>query len=102
MGETFDVVWPRGSKTVAVTSLAPRLPTLDGAVVGELWDYMFRGDEIFPIIERELAARYPNMTFVPYQTFGTTHGEGEHEVIAAMATKLTELGVDAVVSGMGC
>ena len=98
----YAVVWPRGPKTAKLVDLAPRLASLEGKKVAILWDYLFRGDEIFPIIERELSSRYPNMTFVPYQEFGTTHGEGEHEVIAAMAEKLTELGVDAVISGMGC
>jgi UDP:flavonoid glycosyltransferase YjiC (YdhE family) len=98
----YAVVWPRSPKTAQVVELAKRPASLEGATIAFLWDYLFRGDEIFPIIERELSARYPNVTFVPYQTFGTTHGEGEHEVIAAMADKLGELGVDAVVSGMGC
>jgi hypothetical protein len=98
----YAVVWPRSPKTADVVELAKRRASLDGCKVAFLWDYLFRGDEIFPIIERELSARHPNMTFVSYQEFGTTHGEGEHDVIATMADKLTELGVDAVVSGMGC
>lgn len=98
----YAVVWPRSPKTAEVVELAERPATLEGRKVAFLWDYLFRGDEIFPIIERELSARYPNMTFVPYQEFGTTHGAGEHDVIAAMAERLADLGVDAVVSGMGC
>ncbi|MDH4146972.1 MAG: hypothetical protein OEY23_17585 [Acidimicrobiia bacterium] len=98
----YAVVWPRSPKTAEMVELAPRPSTLEGRKVAFLWDYLFRGDEIFPILERELSARYPDMTFVPYQEFGTTHGEGEHDVIAAMAKKLADLGVDAVVSGMGC
>jgi hypothetical protein len=97
-----SVVWPRSPKTAEVVALAKRPASLAGCKVAFLWDYLFRGDEIFPVIERELSARYPDMTFVPYAEFGTTHGEGEHDVVAAMATRLRELGVDAVVSGMGC
>ncbi len=98
----YAVVWPRSAKTAELVELAKRPASLEGCTVAFLWDYLFRGDEIFPVLQRELSARYPNMTFVPYQEFGTTHGEGEHEVIAAMAAKLTDLGVDAVISGMGC
>lgn len=98
----YAVVWPRSPKTTEVVELAERSASLEGCKIAFLWDYLFRGDEIFPIVERELSARYPNVTFVPYQDFGTTHGEGEGEVIAAMAKKLADLGVDAVVSGMGC
>ncbi|MGF1600046.1 MAG: hypothetical protein ACFCVK_24580 [Acidimicrobiales bacterium] len=101
MGE-YAVVWPRSAKTAELVELAPRLPSLEGATVAFLWDYLFRGDEIFPVLERELSARYPGMTFVPYQEFGTTHGEGEHDMIATMAAELTARSVDAVISGMGC
>jgi hypothetical protein len=49
-GGTQRVVWPRGQKTVAPKAVAPRLPTLDGMTIGELWDDLFRGDEIFPLL----------------------------------------------------
>ena len=98
----YEVVWPRSAKTAELVDLAPRLTSLAEAKVAFLWDYLFRGDEIFPVLERELAARYPDMTFVSYQEFGSTHGADEHEVVAAMAQQLADLGVDAVISGMGC
>ena len=34
--------------------------------------------------------------------FGNTHGSDEREVLEALPDKLRELGVDAVISGMGC
>jgi hypothetical protein len=98
----YEVVWPRSPKTAEVTALAPRLTALEGRTVAFLWDYLFRGDEIFPLLERELGARYEGMTFIPYGEFGTTHGVGEHEVLERLAARFEELGVDAVVSGMGC
>lgn len=98
----YSVVWPRGPKTAKLVELAPRLPSLEGKRIAFLWDYLFRGDEIFPVLERELAARYPGVAFVPWSEFGTTHGEGEHEVLAGLGHRLAELEVDAVVSGMGC
>ena len=48
------------------------------------------------------AARFPGITFVPWSELGTTHGEGEHEVLAGLPHRFAELGVDAVISGMGC
>jgi hypothetical protein len=102
VGEAFDVVWPRGSKTVSVTSLAPRLPTLDGAVVGELWDYMFRGDEIFPALREELRRRFPGIRFVEYSAFGATHGGEERDTIARLPERIAEHGVQAVISGLAC
>ena len=58
--ETYRVVWPRGAKTVQATDVAPRLGTLDGKVIGQLWDDLFRGDEIFPIIEEAQISLFGN------------------------------------------
>jgi len=96
------VYWPRGAKTVAAQPLAPRLESLDGKTVAFLWDYMFRGDEIFPLLESTLGSRYPGMRFIGYDAFGSTHGDEEHAVLEQLPGKLQALGVDAVISGMGC
>jgi UDP:flavonoid glycosyltransferase YjiC (YdhE family) len=96
------VVWPRGRKTVAVKAVAPRLSTLDGKTIAELWDDLFRGDEIFPVLREALRERFPGVRFVGYETFGSTHGAREHEVVARLPERLREHGVDAVISGMAC
>lgn len=98
----FAAVWPRGRKAVQPQTLAARLPTLEGKKIAQLWDYLFRGDEIFPLLERGLAKRFPGVQFVNYEVFGSTHGEREHEVLAEMPAKLRRLGVHAVISGMAC
>lgn len=98
----YAVVWPRSPKTVEITPLARRLETLKGKTVAQLWDYLFRGDEIFLILEAELARLYPDVRFVGYREFGSTHGADERAVLAGLPAKLRELGVDAMISGMGC
>ena len=55
--EIYRVVWPRGAGTVRASDVAPRLSTLEGKTIGQLWDDLFRGDEIFPILEEELGER---------------------------------------------
>ena len=99
---TYAALWPRGKSTAGIAALAPRLDTLEDKTVAFLWDYLFRGDEIFPMLERELSAAYPNMKFVGYETFGSTHGADEARIVAALPNTLAEHGVDAVVSAMGC
>ncbi len=99
---TYEVVWPRGRKTVEVTSLAERLQSLEGKTIALIWDYLFRGDEIFPVLEAELGKRFPGIKFVNYDVFGSTHGHDEGEVIAQLPEKLKEHGADAVISGMAC
>jgi len=98
----YAVVWPRGEKTIEIAAAAKRLDSLDGKTVCWLWDYMFRGDEIFAVLEDELNARYPGINFISYKEFGSTHGDRETEILEGLPDKLEALGVDAVISGMGC
>jgi hypothetical protein len=96
------VLWPRGRRMVTARPVAPRLETLAGKTIGQLWDDLFRGDEIFPILEGALAQRFPGVKFVDYRTFGSTHGAEEHGVLTALPARMREHGVDAVISGMAC
>lgn len=108
MGTTRDrggverVIWPRGRKTTEVRPVAKRVDTLEGKTVAELWDDLFRGDEIFPVLEQELGRRFRDLRFVGYRVFGSTHGSDERKVLAALPERLREHGVDAVISGMAC
>jgi hypothetical protein len=96
------VLWPRGRRTVTARPVAPRLATLAGKTVAQLWDDLFRGDEIFPILESALAQRFPAVKFVGYRTFGSTHGADEREVLERLPERLRAHGVHAVISGMAC
>lgn len=98
----YCVYWPRTRRQVAIKPLAKRPATLQGKTIGLLWDYVFRGDEVFAILEKELKARYPGLRFVNWREFGNTHGSDEHQVVKALPTRMKELKVDAVISGMGC
>lgn len=98
----YQVVWPRSPRTQAPQDLAPRLETLEGKRVAQLWDFIFRGDEIFDILEDTLAERYPGISFVSWREFGCTHGEDERDVLAALPERFRDLGVDAAISGMAC
>lgn len=98
----YQVVWPRGKSVIDRAAPAPRLENLNGKTVAELWDYVFRGEEIFPLIESELSARFAGVKFIGPERFGNTHSTQEREVLEALPDRLRELGVDAVISGMGC
>ena len=99
---SYAVVWPRGEKTVEVTPLAPRFDSFDGKTIGFVWDYLFRGDEVFAALEEGLRERFADVKFVGHEAFGSTHGGDEHAVVSGLAARLKSLEVDAVVSGMGC
>ena len=98
----YRAVWPRGQKTLKAINLSKRLDTLDGKTVGLLWDYVFRGDEIFTIIKDHLSIKYPGINFISYDNFGNIHDKDEAQVLAELPEKLKSYGCDAVISGVGC
>lgn len=102
MEPTFDVVWPRSPQGVQRQRRAGRLDRLDRVRVAFLWDHVFRGDELFPVLERELRRRFDAIEIVGFEEFGNLHGADEHERVSRLPDDLRSRGVDAVVSGMGC
>lgn len=99
---TYDTVWPKAPMGVQARRAAPRLASLEGARVAFLWDHLFRGDELFPVLAKELAQRFDGIEIVDHTEFGNTHGADEKEMIAALPGELKARQIDAVVSGMGC
>jgi len=99
---SFEVLWPRGRRTVLEGAYAPRPESLEGKTIAELWNWAFRGDEIFPVLEKELSRRYPGVKFVSYENFGNIHGGNEREVLAALPGLFEKYEIDAVISAMGC
>lgn len=98
----YEVYWPRTPRQSQQKPLARRLETLAGKKIALLWDFLFRGDEVFAVLEEELKARFPGVSFVDWREFGNTHGDNERTVVAALPKRFQELGVDAAISGMGC
>ncbi len=96
----YEVLWPRGPRRMVQKQLAKRHPTLDGKVIALLWDFLFRGDEVFETLEQGLRERFPNVRFVSWREFGNTHGSDEREMVAALPQRLKALGVDAAISAV--
>ena len=44
----YKVVSPLGEPVTKMITMAPRLNTLEGKTIGEIWNGGFRGDESFP------------------------------------------------------
>ena len=102
MEPNYDVVWPRSPRGVQRRRRADRLDTLAGRRIAFLWDYVFRGDELFPILADRLTDRFDGVEIVGYEEFGNLHGADEKERVGRLPDDLRSRGVDAVVSGMGC
>lgn len=98
----YSVVWPQSSRGVAARRVADRLPDLAGRRIGFLWDYVFRGDELFPVLREHLQARFDGLEVIDYEQFGNSHGGDEAAFVDALPQALHDHRVDAVVSGVGC
>ena len=98
----YKVVSPLGK---SICEIAPSRSTclldLSGKTICELWNWRFRGEEIFSIIEELLLERYPGIKFMKPDLFGDIHAPNQSEVIAALPDKLYKQGCDAVISGIG-
>lgn len=98
---SFQVVWPCGPLARDLREVAPRLDTLDGKVIAEVWNWMYEGDRAFPIIREELLKRYPALRIVEYENFGNIHGADEHAVVERLPDDLRAHGVVGVLAGVG-
>ncbi|MFC1988987.1 hypothetical protein ACFLVW_00200 [Chloroflexota bacterium] len=97
----YEVVWPLGKWVYSSLDSRSGLTDLNGKTVCELSDYMFRWDEVFPMIRELLRKQYPGVKFVEYSAFGDLYGGKLEEKIAALPDTLREHGCDAVISGIG-
>jgi len=102
MEPTYDVVWPKAPRGVQTRPLAERVDDLNGKRVAFLWDYLFRGDEIFPALAAQLQERFTAIEIVDYHVFGNIHGVDEKEMVAGLPSALKARHIDAVVCGVGC
>jgi len=103
----YEVVSPLGEPVMTRIAMGPRLNTLEGKTIGEIWNGGFRGNESFPMIERMLRERYPTIRIIPYSEFplatvASFHPEKKKETLEALRAKLREKGCDAVIVGNGC
>jgi hypothetical protein len=98
----YDVVWPSGERKQKMRPLARRLDTLKGKTVAQLWDYLFAGDRVFTALEEKLREQYPDVKWVSWREFGSTHAVNEKELLASLPQRFKELGVDAAISCMAC
>ncbi len=101
MAEGYEVVWPLGKSVSESVQLADRSQSLAGKTICEVWDQIFRGDEMFAVLHEELARKFPGVKFVDYTQFGNTTGRQEREVVAALGQKVKQHKCDAVISGVG-
>lgn len=97
----YEVVWPLGRSTWNARGVNARVSDLNGKVIGELWDYLFRGEEIFPLIRETMTKMFPGIRFITYEIFGDIQGANQEVVLEKLPAALAGHDVDAVITGIG-
>jgi len=101
--EKYEVVSPVGEQNVGMITMTPRLDTLEGKTVCELWNESFKANVTFLALRELLKKKYPGIKVIPYTEMprhhmmenpGVTDAESE-----ALIAALKENGCDAVISG---
>ena len=54
--EACEALWPRSPRQSKIKPLAKRLDTLNGKTIAQVWDMVFRGDEVFEFLEEGIKA----------------------------------------------
>ena len=98
---SYEVVWPSGRFVSEQVDLASGVVDLNGKTVCEIWDGVFKGDKMFPIINEELRRKYPDVRIIDCVTMGNSHGTNEREYVADLPNLLREFSADAVISAVG-
>ena len=61
----YEAYWPRSPRQQLTRELAPRLDSLEGKTVAQLWDQLFKGDVVFDLLEEGLKSRFPGVRAGP-------------------------------------
>jgi len=101
--ERYEVVSPVAERSIDMITMAPRLDTLEGKTVCELWNEAFKSNVTFSAIRELLKKKYPGIKIIPYTEMPKHHSmedqgktnEGSEELIAALKEKRP----DALISG---
>jgi hypothetical protein len=103
--EKLAVVSPLGVAVVKAGGSAPRLDTLAGKTIGEVWNGVFKGNVTFPLLRKALQRKYPDLKIVPYTDFPHAPHSDNPARQKALANEVIAIaqrqGCDALITGNG-
>ncbi len=85
-----------GGRGQAFVKNAPRLNTLEGKTIGEIWNGLFRGPDTFPVLRELIKQRFPTAKIIPYTELPIGFPD-----TATIGKAVREKGCDAVIVGNG-
>jgi len=99
---SFEVVHPVSRRPVVAMTSTAGLSGLAGKKIALVWDYLFRGDDVFRLVKERFQAERPGVEFVDHDAFGDI-GDigGQDELLDQLPGRLREMGVDAAIVATG-
>ena len=83
----------------------PRLDSLDGKTIGEVYNHHFKGDQMFGLYRELLQERFPGVRIVPFTELPASFVGGDssthRRVAQEVAAMAREKGCDALIAGNG-
>ena len=95
----FDIVHPVSRRPVVARTSTADLPGLAGKKIALVWDYLFRGDDVFRLVKERFCAERSGVEFVDHEVFGDILGPDD--LLDQLPTRLDELGVDGTIVATG-
>ena len=103
--DEVGVISPVGLHVTKNTGLAPRLDSLEGKTIGEVYNHHFKGDQMFVLYRELLKQQFPGVRIIPFTELPASFVGGDpatHRRIAQeVAVLAKEKGCDALISGNG-
>ena len=100
-----EVISPLGLPRTRDKGIAPRLESLEGKTIGEVYNHHFKGDQMFGLYRELLKQRYPGVRIIPYTELPASYVGGDpathRRVAQEVATLAKEKGCDALITGNG-
>ena len=101
--ENYEIVSPVAERNLEMITMIPRLATLEGKTICELWNESFKANVTFPVIRGLLKKKYPSIKVIPYYEMPIHHmiedSGVNNEASEALIAALKEKGCNAVISG---
>jgi hypothetical protein len=72
---------------------------LTGTKIALVWDYVFRGDDVFRLVKERFRAGRSEVEFVDHEVFGDIHSHDE--LLDQLPSRLEEMGVDGTIVTTG-
>ena len=103
--DDIAVISPVGLPRTQDKGIAPRLDSLEGKTIGEVYNHHFKGDQMFGLYRELLKQRYPGIRIIPYTELPASFVGGDtathRRVAQEVATLAREKGCDALITGNG-